>query len=114
MDHIWIYLLQIVITLAISLALVGYFRPTLRKVLIDLCGTPERAQFWVAFSSILLIGLPLIFALGFNPLKSDTGQLFYDTARQLRTNLLGFLLALIAIGCAVSFFALVAPRQPSK
>ena len=114
MDRIWIYLLQIFITAAICLTLVVYFRPVLRSVLVDLCGTPERAQFWVVFSGILLMGLPLIFALGFDPGKSAPALLFFEIARQLRLNLLGFLLALIAIGGAVSFFALVAPRPSSK
>ena len=114
MDRIWIYLLQILVTALISLGLVSYFRPALRSVLTDLCGTSDRAQFWVVFSTILLVGLPLIFALGFSPSKSNPGLLFYETARQLRLNLLGFLLAMIAIGCGVSFFALVAPRTSSK
>ena len=114
MERIWIYLLQIIVTAGTSLAVVIYFRPHLKRVLVDLCGTQDRAQFWVVFSSILLVGLPLIFALGFNPLNIKAGLLFYDTARQVRANLLGFLLALIAIGFSVSVFALVAPRPSSK
>ena len=114
MDHIWIYMLQIIVTAGICLMLVVYFRPTLRNVLVDLCGTQERAQFWMMFSSIFLVGLPLIFALGFSPSKSDPGLIFYETARQMRLNMLGFLLALVAIGCGVAFFALVAPRPSSK
>ena len=114
MDRIWIYLLQIIVTAGICLGLVIYFRPYLKSVLVDLCGTQERAQFWVVFSSIFLIGLPLMFALGFNPAKDNPGLLFFEIARQLRLNLLGFLLALIPIGCAVCFFALVAPHSSSK
>ena len=114
MNSIWIYLLQIAVTGGISLAVVTYFRPYLRRVLEDLCGTQDRAQFWVVFSSILLIGLPLIFGMGYNPMKSEPGMLFYDAASQVRVNMIGFLLALIGIGCAVSFFALVAPRPVAK
>lgn len=114
METIWIYLLQIVITGAFSLAMTGYLRPHLRRILTDLCGTQERAQFWVAFSSILLVGLPLIFSMGYNPMESSTAILFFDAASQVRINLFGFLLALLGIGFTVSFFALVAPRPTTK
>ena len=114
METIKIYLLQIVITGAISLSVVFYLRPHLRRILADLCGTQERAQFWVVFSSILLVGLPLIFGMGYNPLNSAPEMLFFDAASQIRINLLGFLIALLGIGFIVSFFALVAPRSNTK
>jgi len=111
MNTIEIYLLQIAISTAISIAVVAYFRPHLQRILKDLCGTDERAQFWVIFSSILLVGLPLIFGLGYRPDDSIPEMLFFDAASQVRFNMIGFLLALIGIGGFVSFFALVAPRQ---
>jgi uncharacterized membrane protein YhaH (DUF805 family) len=114
MDPIWIYLLQIITTTGICLAVFTYFRPYLRHILLDLCGTYERAQFWVVFSSILLVGLPLIFALGYNPMNSEPGMEFYATANQVRLNLLGLIFALLGIGCMVSVFALLAPSSVAK
>jgi hypothetical protein len=114
MNTITVYLLQITVTAGISLAVVAYFRPYLQSILRDLCGTDERARFWVVFSSILLVGVPLIFGLGYNPQENAPGMLFFDAASQVRANLLGFLLALLGIGFFVSFFALVAPRPVAK
>jgi uncharacterized membrane protein YhaH (DUF805 family) len=114
MNTIEVYLLQIAISAGISLAVAAYFRPYLHRVLRDLCGTDERAQFWVVFSSILLVGMPLIFGMGYNPLESAPEMLFFDAANQVRANLPGFLLALLGIGFFVSFFALVAPRPTAK
>ena len=114
MNIIWIYLLQIAITAASSLAMMAYFRPYLHRVLVDLCGAEERAEFWVVFSSILLVGVPLIFGMGYHPPENASGMLFFDAASQVRANLLGFLLALLGIGFFVSFFALVAPRPTKK
>jgi uncharacterized membrane protein YhaH (DUF805 family) len=108
------YLLQFSITALISLALVLYFRPHLRLILVDLCGTSERAQFWVVFASIILVSLPLILGLGYNPQKSESLDLIFSVAHQVRNNLIGFLFALIGIGFGVSFFALVAPRPAVK
>jgi len=111
MNTIFSFVIEVVLTLVASVLLVGYLRPFLRKVLTDLCGTEERAQFWVAFSSILLIGIPILFALNYTPEASNPETLFFEVAGKLSGNLGGLLFALIVIGAFVSFFALVAPRQ---
>jgi len=110
MNTIASFLIQIVLTLIIVSLVVGYLRPFLKKVLVDLCGTEDRAQFWAAFSNILLIGLPLIFSLNYRPESANTEELFFNLAGKLSGNLGGLLVALIGIGIIVSFFAMVAPK----
>ena len=110
MNTILYFLIQIILTLAIATIIVGYIRPFLRKILIDLCGTEDRAQFWTAFSNILLIGMPIIFALNYKPEAQTTEELFFEVAGKLSGNLGGLIFALIGIGAFVSFFALVAPK----
>ena len=111
MNSILAFVIEVALTVVSAVLLAGYLRPFLRKVLVDLCGTEERAQFWTAFSNILLIGLPVIFALGYRPEARSAEALFFEVAGRLSSNLGGFLLALISVGIIVSFFALVAPRQ---
>lgn len=113
MNTIVSFLAQITLTLIIVSLTVGYLRPHLKKVLLDLCGTEERVQFWTTFSNILLIGLPLIFSLNYRPEAANTEELFFNLAGKLSGNLGGLLVALIGIGIIVSFFALVAPK-PAK
>lgn len=112
MNTILSFLIQIVLTLIIVSLIVGYIRPFLKKVLVDLCGTEDRAQFWTAFSNILLIGLPLLFAMRYRPEAANIEDLFFNLAGRLSGNLGGLLLALVCIGIIVSFFALAAPKQP--
>jgi len=112
MNTIVTFLAQVALTLIIVTLIVGYLRPHLKKVLIDLCGTEERALFWTAFSNILLIGLPLIFALNYRPEFTNSEYLFFNLAGQLSDNLGGLLLALVCVGIIVSFFALSAPKSP--
>ena len=112
MNPIISYLLEVSATLLICFAAVLYFRPYLRRILTDLCGTQERGQFWTAFSMMLLIGLPLILAMGYRPEAGMPQDLFFDIAGRMSGNLGGFLFALMGIGIFVSFFALVAPRAP--
>ena len=110
MNPIISFLIEIVITLVAALVITGYLRPHLTRVLVDLCGTEERAQFWTVFSNILLIGLPLIFAMGYRPQADSAEQLFFEVIGRLSGNLGGYLAALISVGLVVSFFALVAPK----
>jgi hypothetical protein len=110
MNTILYFLIQNILTLIISALIVGYLRPPLRKILTDLCGTEDRAKFWTAFSNVLLIGMPMIFALNFKPEAQTTNDLFFEVAGKLGGNLGGLIFAVIGIGIFVSFFALFAPK----
>lgn len=110
MNTIISFLIQLTFTLIVVSLIVGYLRPHLRKALIDLCGTEERAQFWTAFSNILLIGMPMIFALNYRPEVKNLEDLFFEIAGKLSGNLGGLLLAVVCIGIVVSFFALATSK----
>ncbi|MCG2787800.1 MAG: hypothetical protein L6461_22150 [Anaerolineae bacterium] len=112
MNTILIFLAQIAVTVIACLLIAGYIRPFLKRVLVDLCGTEERAQFWTAFSNIMLVILPTIFGLGFAPETLTFEASFFEVVNQIKWNLLGLVMSLLAIGAVVSFFALVAPRSP--
>ena len=111
MNAILSFVIEVALTVSISLILVSYLRPFLRKVLLDLCGTEDRAQFWAAFSNILLIGMPILFALNYRPYAKNPEDLFFEVAGKLSGNLGGLLAALVGIGLIVSFFALVSRRS---
>lgn len=113
MNTIIVFLIEIAVTLLASILLVGYLRPHLHRVLAELCGTDERAQFWTVFSNILLIGSPLIIAMGFRPETGTLEDSFFAIIGRLSGDLAGFLVALVLVGCVISFFALVAPK-PQK
>lgn len=110
MNTIYLFLMQVALTVILCIVIVGYLRPFLRRVLIDLCGTEDRAHFWTAFSNILLIGLPIIISLNYKPQAGTAEEIFLEVSAKLSGNLAGLLFALIGIGFIVSFFALVAPR----
>ncbi|MFO7585623.1 MAG: hypothetical protein R6W69_12925 [Anaerolineales bacterium] len=110
MNTILIFLTQIALTVIACLLIAGYIRPFLKQVLVDLCGTEQRAQFWTAFSNIMLVVLPVIFGMGFLPEAATFEAGFFEVINQIKWNLLGLVMSLLAIGAAVSLFALVAPR----
>lgn len=49
------------------MGLVSYLKAHLKNLLVELCGTEERASFWLAFSNVTLVLVPLIFALDYQP-----------------------------------------------
>lgn len=111
MNAIFFFLLEVILTLAICMLVFRYLRPFLNRILVDLCGTEDRAQFWTVFSNIILVGLPLLIALTYQPEANQAEELFFEITRRISGNMISFLFALVGIGLAVSFFALVAPRQ---
>lgn len=114
MNTIATFGIEFVVTILVGLLLMLYLRPSLYRVLIDLCGGEDRARFWSAFSTVLLIGVPAAIALGYHPTPGRFQDAFFDLARQLGQNVMGFLVALVALGLVVAFFALVAPRTSKE
>ncbi|MBI5354127.1 MAG: hypothetical protein HZB50_15905 [Chloroflexi bacterium] len=110
MNTILAFVIEVVITFTICALTFRYIRPFLKRILVDLCGTEERAQFWTVFSNILLVGLPLLISLMYQPKAVNAEELFFELTRRTSGNLFGFMFALIGVGFIVSFFALFAPR----
>jgi hypothetical protein len=84
-------------------AIVAYVRRHLRSLLMELCGTAERASFWLAFSNVALIIVPLIFALEYTPELNSGKSVVFEIAAQLRYGLIGFIVTL-------SFLAIILLR----
>ena len=114
MNSIISFLIEVVVTVIAALLIVAYLRKSLRKVLLDLCGTEDRAQFWTVFTNILLIGMPTILSLNYRPEAKKAEELFFEVVGKLSGNLGGFLFALVGVGVIVSFFALVAPKPKAE
>ena len=113
MSHIVSFAISLGITLLVCLPITLSLRTSLAKILADLCGTQVRAQFWTAFSSIMLVGVPLVAGMGYEPTFSHGSPVFFEIARQVRGNLVTHIFTLIMLGGGIAFFGLVAPRpQP--
>ena len=108
MTDIVAFLMGLGITLAITIAAVVYLRPHLRKILIDLCGTEERGDFWTAFSNVTIVLVPLICAM-FSPPKTGTGtSLFFEISGQLKWARIGLVGAVVLMALVISRFM---PRE---
>jgi hypothetical protein len=88
----------------LSIGLVVYVKAPLRSLLIELCGTKERANFWLAFSNVTLVLVPLIFVLGYKPEFGPDKSLVFEMATQLKYALIGFVIALSALALVMLRF----------
>lgn len=104
MDGIYSFFAGITITAALVSASLIYLHPNLRTILSELCGTAERAKFWVAFSNITLFLTPLIFALYAQPRNGSPSQLIYEASGQIASALIGLVAAVAILGVVISRF----------
>lgn len=110
MNPIYAFLIEIGLTLLVCLVVVSYIRPHLLRILVDLCGTEDRARFWTNFTNVVLVTFPLITSLGFSPYTSPKDSLIYDIAHQLKSNLFTFILSLVFVGFVLLLFIAMQPR----
>lgn len=104
MSAVVIFLVGLVITLSSTLLVVIYLRGPLKAILIDLCGTAERAAFWTAFSNVTLVLVPVTFALSDRPEAGSWPSLLFALGGQLESALIGLICSVVALGIVLNTF----------
>ena len=99
-----LFLLGLALTAGSSLIVVWHLRSHLRAILVDLCGTQERADFWTAFSNVTLMLGPLVFALQFPSPEGNPLPALVQLTNQLRWSLAGLVLSVIVLGAILGRF----------
>ena len=107
MSDATIFLAGVGLTAMAAALVVWYLRPHLYGILVDLCGTTERARFWMAFSNVTLLLVPVVFAMSCRP-SGDVSVVFQVTS-QLLWSLIGLVVSVIALGLVISRFI---PKTP--
>ena len=117
MEPIVVYLTGILLAGAVALAVVRFLRQPLHRILVDLCGTEDRAAFWTAFSAVTLVLVPLVGAMMHRPRVSTDWDMLFEIAVQLRFAFVGLVFATMALGFVISRFiprdALTSARAPT-
>jgi hypothetical protein len=94
----------VTITAVLSLAVVSYINRPLRKLLQELCGNPQRSDFWVAFSNVTVILLPVIFAMPSEPLSHAGPPSLPEICQQLKWGMAGLVTSVLVLGWILSRF----------
>lgn len=104
MNPITAFLADVGLVALLSVSLVAYVKKHLSSLLIELCGTAERASFWLAFSNVTLVLVPLIFALDYRPEFGPDKVAIFEIAAQLKYALIGFVITLGSLAIVLSRF----------
>lgn len=108
------YLTGLGATLMAATFVTLYLRSHLKAILVDLCGTVPRAMFWLAFSNVALLLIPLIFAMSYDPQNAPASPVLAISA-QLERSLLGLVFTVGFLGIVLgSFIRRNPPVQPTQ
>ena len=111
MNEITIYLTGLGITVVICFLIVIYFKPHLKNMMLELNGEKERpANFWVAYTTIILMLIPLIFAIWIVP-DVTNDSVFFMISNQLKWALMGLMTSIVIIGIIIIRFV---PRESDR
>jgi uncharacterized membrane protein YhaH (DUF805 family) len=102
MGQFSLFVIEVGICLLASGLLLAALTPPLRRLLIDACGTVERANFWVVYSAAMMFIVPLlaIVVLGKSTDSVGATLVFYKVA--LGSALLGLFAALAVLGIQIA------------
>jgi hypothetical protein len=67
MAQITLYLTGIAVSLVLGAAVASFIRKPLRLILVDLCGTEDRAAFWTRITLLSYLLVSAALALGYRP-----------------------------------------------
>jgi hypothetical protein len=101
MNATTVFALGSLATLAIGAAVVLYLRRPLRNILVELCGNEERAEFWTAFSAVVVGVVPVIFAMACHPAPGPDTPAVLELADQLKWGLIGLTASVLMLGWVV-------------
>lgn len=102
MNTLIVFIIEVFLCLGISLTVVMLLKPFLRNLLIETCGTTERAGFWVMFTQIMLIISPLLIVIYYAPTTTaDTINIAEAMQETLFRSLLGVFIALTMIAMVI-------------
>lgn len=94
---------SVVVTSLLCLSTVAYLRGPMRGILNHRCQSEDRASFWLAFSNIVVVLLPMIFLLSAYVSGGTAANPFVtELAIQVRWSLLGLFLSVICLAIVVA------------
>jgi len=99
-----LFLIGVGITLMICLVFVIYLKAPLHRILLELCGTRERADFWAAFANAAFVLVPLIFAMQVVPEARPGTSAVLELAAQVKWALIGLLAAVAVVSWVLGRF----------
>jgi hypothetical protein len=93
-----LFVCGLLLTAVVSLSVMAYVQGPLRRILVELCGTDERAHFWMVFSNVTVVVVSLMAALQYRPEPAASSPALIEVASQLKWGLAGLAISMLALG----------------
>jgi hypothetical protein len=106
------FITGLILTLFLSVAVVGYMNAPLRRLLHELCGNPQRTDFWVAFSNVTVVLTPVIFAMPSEPAPHPGPLSLVEICTQLKWGLIGLAISVLLLGWILGRLIPKSPARP--
>ena len=104
MSPIQAFFLGLAVTTTLAFTVVWYITSPLKAILVDLCGSERRADFWMAFTHVTLVLVPTICAMEFYPEAGEGSPALFQTIEQLKWALMGLIASVAGVGAVLSSF----------
>ena len=110
-------------TVLVALLVVFYLKSPLQKQLQELCGNPERAEFWTAFANVTVVLTPAIFAMSVDPSSSSAVPPLLAVVSQMKWGFIGLVTSVLMMGWILGRFirkfqitatAAIAPKKAGE
>lgn len=101
MYELIIFTIEVGISVAISYSVVRLIRPYLHNVLVESCGTGQRADFWGILSLLMIYIAPLLIVIFFTNSVNFDVHVALSIKDALFRSLLGQFIALAAIAWVI-------------
>jgi hypothetical protein len=92
------------IAMGIVSAVIWYLRNPVQFILTELCGRPERARFWSAFSHVTLFLIPFIAVLSRGPELPFGQSVVFAICEQIRAGMMGLVGSVVTLGVVLSVY----------
>jgi hypothetical protein len=108
------YFVSLAAALALGFGVAWYLKSHLRGILVDLCGTDQRADFWIAFSNVVLILVPAAFAMQFRPESNENVPILFQLNSQLKWVFNGLIASVMSLGAILALSISRRPADPGS
>lgn len=116
METILLLAFQLASPVSIGLATTCYLRTVTLRLLTDVCGTRDRAEFWVRVSAVLTVCMPLslVLMVATSPVKCIAGDPVCEELVVRQTLLFTLLGSLLSVAAVASMIARYLPRPQAS
>ena len=102
MTQFQLYVTGLAVSLLLSLSVVFYLRKPLYQLLVEVCGTPDRARFWMQITNLSFLLTSMLMALSYRPYEDQVG--YYFLSGHLGRTLFGLLGVTVFLTLTMSIF----------